>query len=44
MTGPQSPIGPGIQSPPGLMVGTVYAKPVKNRGNNYYGYRVGSAA
>ena len=48
MTQPQ-PVQPIIQnqSPPGLMVGTVYAKPVKNRGygnGGGWGYRVGSEA
>ena len=43
MTSPQVPVNPVVQSPPGLMVGTVYAKPVKNQLNNNWGYRVGSA-
>jgi hypothetical protein len=39
------PMAPINRNPPGLMVGTVYAKPVKNRINinNNWGYRVGSA-
>lgn len=43
MTGPSQPIQ---NQTPGLMVGTVYAKPNKNKGygGGGYGYRVGSEA